>query len=158
YLRSIPNIVVMAPKDENELRRMLKTAIDHDGPIAFRYPRGEGWGVQLDTLIRPLEIGKGELLREGKDIAFLAIGSTVMPALKPAQALGPPGLEAAVANARFAKPLDRDLIVRLLSNVPRAITVEDHVITGGFGAAVAELLADEGMTGVTLRRLGVPDR
>ena len=158
YLRPIPNIVVMAPKDENELRRMLKTAIDHDGPIAFRYPRGEGWGVKLETPIAPLEIGKGELLREGKDIAILAIGSTVMPALRAAQELAPLGIDAAVVNARFVKPLDRDLIVNVLSSVPRAITVEDHVITGGFGSAVAELLADEGMTGVALRRLGVADR
>jgi len=158
YLRPIPNIVLMAPKDENELRRMLKTAIEHNGPIAFRYPRGEGWGVELEPDISPLEIGKGELLRQGKDIAILAVGSTVMPALKAAQDLAPLGIDAAVVNARFIKPLDRELFVTLLSNVPRAITVEDHVVTAGFGSAVAELLADEGMTGVTLRRLGVPDR
>jgi 1-deoxy-D-xylulose-5-phosphate synthase len=158
YLRPIPNIVLMAPKDENELRRMLKTAIDYDGPIALRYPRGEGWGVELEPEIAPLEIGKGELLREGKDIAILAVGSTVMPALKAAQELAPLGIDAAVVNARFVKPLDRDLLVNVLSRVPRAITVEDHVITGGFGSAVTELLADEGMTGVALRRLGVPDR
>jgi 1-deoxy-D-xylulose-5-phosphate synthase len=158
YLRPIPNIVVMAPKDENELRRMLKTAIDYDGPIALRYPRGEGWGVELEPEIAPLEIGKGELLREGKDIAILAIGSTVIPALKAAQDLALLGIEAAVVNARFLKPLDRDLIVSVLSKVERAITVEDHVITGGFGSAVAELVVDEGMTGIALRRLGVPDR
>jgi 1-deoxy-D-xylulose-5-phosphate synthase len=158
YLRSIPNIVVMAPKDENELRRMLKTAIDHNGPIALRYPRGEGWGVELEEEIRPLEIGKGELLRQGKDIAILAVGSTVMPALKAAQELAPLGIDAAVVNARFVKPLDRELLVSVLSSVPCAITVEDHVVTGGFGSAVAELIADEGITGVSLRRLGVPDR
>src|SRR5262249_47863882 len=158
YLRSIPNIVVMAPKDENELRRMLKTAIDHNGPIAFRYPRGEGFGVELEPEIRPLEVGKGELLRDGKDIAILAIGSAVMPALKAAQELAPLGIEAAVVNARFVKPLDRDLLAGVLSSVPRALTVEDNVVAGGFGSAVAELMADEGISGVNLRRLGVPDR
>jgi 1-deoxy-D-xylulose-5-phosphate synthase len=158
YLRSIPNIVVMAPKDENELRRMLKTAIDHKGPIALRYPRGEGWGVELDEEIHPLEIGKGELLRQGKDIAIVAIGSTVMPALKAAQELAPLGIDAAVVNARFVKPLDRQLLISALSSVPRALTVEDHVVTGGFGGAVAELITDEGITGLSLRRLGVPDR
>ncbi len=148
----------MAPKDENELRRMLKTAIDYNGPIAFRYPRGEGFGVELDREIRPLEIGKGELLREGKDIAILAIGSTVMPALKAAQELAPLGIDAAVVNARFVKPLDRELLSTVLAGVRRAITVEDNVVAGGFGSAVAELMADEGITGVSLRRLGVPDR
>ena len=158
YLRSIPNMVVMAPKDENELRRMLKAAIDYNGPIAFRYPRGEGFGVELERDIRPLEIGKGELLRDGKDIAILAIGSTVMPALKAAQELAPLGIDTAVVNARFVKPLDRDLLVGVLSSVPRALTVEDNVVAGGFGSAVAELMADEGIAGVSLRRLGVPDR
>jgi 1-deoxy-D-xylulose-5-phosphate synthase len=158
YLRSIPNMAVMAPKDENELRRMLKTAIEHRGPIALRYPRGEGWGVELDEEIQTLEIGKGELLRPGKDIAILAVGSTVMPALKAAQELAPLGIDAAVVNARFVKPLDRELLVDVLSSVPCALTVEDHVVTGGFGGAIAELIADEGITGVGLRRLGVPDR
>ncbi len=158
YLRAMPNMVVMAPKDENELRRMLRTAIEHDGPVAFRYPRGEGSGIELEQDIRPLEIGKGELLREGKDIALLAVGSTVLPALKAAQELAPLGIDAAVVNARFVKPLDRALLTSVLAGVPRAITVEDHVITGGFGSAVAEFMADEGITGVSLRRLGVPDR
>jgi 1-deoxy-D-xylulose-5-phosphate synthase len=158
YLRSIPNMTVMAPKDENELRRMLKTAIDYDGPIALRYPRGEGAGVEMDKEIRPLEIGKGELLRPGKDIAILAVGNTVMPALKAAQELAPLGIDAAVVNARFVKPLDRELILDLLAQVRCAITVEDHVVQGGFGSAVVELLADEGITGVGIRRLGVPDR
>jgi 1-deoxy-D-xylulose-5-phosphate synthase len=158
YLRPIPNMVVMAPKDENELRRMLKTAIDHDGPIALRYPRGEGWGVEMEKEIRPLEIGKGELLRDGKDIAIIAIGNTVVPSLKAAQDLAPLGIDAAVVNARFVKPLDRELLLDVLERIPRAITVEDNVLQGGFGSAVAELLADEGMTGVSLRRLGVPDR
>ncbi|HEY3304649.1 MAG TPA: 1-deoxy-D-xylulose-5-phosphate synthase [Candidatus Binatia bacterium] len=158
YLRSIPNMAVMAPKDENELRSMLKTAIDHDGPIALRYPRGEGAGVEIDKEIRPLEIGKGELLKPGKDIVILAVGNTVLPALRAAQDVAPLGIDAAVVNARFVKPLDRELLLDLLARVRCAITVEDHVVQGGFGSAIVELLADEGMTGVGVRRLGVPDK
>ena len=158
YLRPMPNVVVMAPKDENELQHMLATAVQHGGPIALRYPRGEGWGVTLDTEMKQLEIGKAELLREGSDIVIAAIGHTVMPALKAAQDLAPLGINAAVVNARFVKPLDKDLLGALLLRVPRLLTVEDHVIAGGFGSAVIEFLADEGITGVEVRRLGVPDR
>lgn len=158
YLRSIPNMVVMAPKDENELQHMLATAVAHCGPIALRYPRGEGWGVALDSENRKLEIGKAELLHEGGDIVIAAIGHTVLPALRAAQDLEPLGINAAVVNARFVKPLDKDLLKTLLARTPRLITVEDHVISGGFGSAVVELLADEGMTGLEIRRLGVPDR
>jgi 1-deoxy-D-xylulose-5-phosphate synthase len=158
YLRSIPNMAVMAPKDENELQHMLKTAIEHDGPIAFRYPRGEGWGVEMENEIRRFEIGKGELLREGKDVVILGIGNTVIPALKAAQDVSQLGIDAAVVNARFVKPLDRELLLGLLTQVPRAITVEDHVVQGGFGSAVLELLAEEGITEVKVKRLGVTDR
>ena len=148
----------MAPKDENELQHMLVTAVDHSGPIALRYPRGEGWGVTLDPEAKRLEIGKGELLREGSDIVIAAIGHTVLPALKAAQDLAPLGINAAVVNARFVKPLDKELLGTLLTRVPRLITVEDHVTSGGFGSAVIEFLADEGINGVEIRRLGVPDR
>ena len=158
YLRSIPNMVVMAPKDENELQHMLKTAIQHRGPIALRYPRGEGRGVELDQEVRALEIGKGELLREGRDVVIVAIGDTVIPALGAASSLAQLGIEAAVVNARFVKPLDRELLLALFSKIPRVITVEDHVLDGGFGSAVLELLADEGISEVRLKRLGVPDR
>ncbi|MBI2361129.1 MAG: 1-deoxy-D-xylulose-5-phosphate synthase [Deltaproteobacteria bacterium] len=158
YLRSIPNMVVMAPKDENELQHMLKTAIEHSGPIAFRYPRGEGWGVDMDEEIRTLKIGTAELLRPGRDLVILGIGQTVIPALRAAQDLAPLGIDAAVVNARFAKPLDRDLITSLLLRVPRLITVEDHALDGGFGSAVVEMLADEGITDVKVKRLGAPDR
>jgi 1-deoxy-D-xylulose-5-phosphate synthase len=158
YLRSIPNMVVMAPKDENELQQMVRTAIAHTGPIAFRYPRGEGWGVELDSEIRALEIGKAELLRPGKDLLILGIGQTVIPAQRAAQDLARLGIDASVVNARFVKPLDRELITNLAARVPRLITVEDHVIDGGFGSAVLELLADEGIADVKVKRLGVPDR
>ncbi|MGH7872840.1 MAG: 1-deoxy-D-xylulose-5-phosphate synthase [Candidatus Binatia bacterium] len=158
YLRSIPNIAIMAPKDENELQHMLATAIDHFGPIALRYPRGEGWGVTLDEDTKHLEIGKAELLRDGTDVVIAAIGQTVIPAFKAAQDLAPLGINAAVINARFVKPLDKEMFRALLLRVPRVITVEDHVITGGFGSALIEFLADDGITGVEVKRLGVPDR
>ena len=158
YMRHIPNMVVMAPKDENELQQMLKTAVEHHGPICLRYPRGEGWGVELDRDIHSLEFGKGELLRPGEDLVIAAVGQTVVPALRAAQNLSQLGIDAAVINARFVKPLDRELIVRTASRVPRLITVEDNVLEGGFGSAVIELLADEKLSGVQVKRLGVPDR
>ena len=158
YLRSIPNIAIMAPKDENELQHMLATAIDYAGPIGLRYPRGEGWGVPLDEDLKHLEIGKAELLRDGTDVVIAAIGQTVIPAFRAAQDLAPLGINAAVVNARFVKPLDKELFRSLLMRVPRVITVEDHVVTGGFGSALIEFLADDGIIGVEVKRLGVPDR
>lgn len=158
YMRSIPNIMIMAPKDENELQHMLKTAIEYSGPVSLRYPRGEGWGVELDAEMRQLDIGKAEILRQGSDIIIAAIGQTVMPALRAAQDLAPLGIDAAVVNARFVKPLDRELFRDLLIRVPRLITIEDHTVVGGFGSALLELLAEEGITGVEVKRLGVPDR
>ncbi len=158
YMRSIPNLVVMAPKDENELRHMLKTAIEYRGPISLRYPRGEGWGVAMDSDLRSLEIGKAELLREGSDIVIVGVGHTVIPALRAAEDLAPLGIRAAVVNARFVKPLDKDLFRDLLLRIPRLITVEDHALAGGFGSAVMEFLSDEGISDVQIKRLGVPDR
>ena len=158
YMRAMPNMVIMAPKDENELQHMLKTAIDHPGPISLRYPRGEGWGVALDKEMKTLEIGKAEILRQGGDVVIAAIGHTVLPALKAAEELAPLGIDASVVNSRFVKPLDKNLFRDLLTRVPRLITVEDHVVTGGFGSGLIEFLADEGFTGIEVKRLGVPDR
>jgi 1-deoxy-D-xylulose-5-phosphate synthase len=158
YMRSIPNIVIMAPKDENELGHMLKTAIDHPGPISLRYPRGEGWGIEMDGELRCLEIGRAELLRSGRDVAIVAVGHTVLPALRAAEDLAPLGIDAAVVNARFVKPLDKDLLRELLARIPNLITVEDHVIAGGFGSAVLEFIGEEGISNLRIRRLGVPDR
>jgi 1-deoxy-D-xylulose-5-phosphate synthase len=158
YMRSMPNLTIMAPKDENELQHMLKTAVDHSGPISLRYPRGEGWGVALDTEMKSLPIGKAELLRDGSDVVIAAIGQTVLPALKAAQELAPLGINAAVVNARFVKPLDGELFGALLNRIPRLITVEDHAVAGGFGSALIEFLADQNITGVEIKRLGVPDR
>jgi len=158
YMRSIPNLVIMAPKDENELQHMLQTAIEHDGPISLRYPRGDGWGVPIDARARALESGKGELLRPGKNLAILAIGQTVLPALRAAEDLAPLGIDAAVVNARFVKPLDKELLREVLGNVSHVITVEDHAVAGGFGSAVLEFMAEEGIAGAHVRCLGVPDR
>jgi 1-deoxy-D-xylulose-5-phosphate synthase len=157
YMRSIPNLVVMAPKDENELQHMLKTAVEHPGPISLRYPRGEGWGVAMDKELKTLEIGRAELLRAGADIAIVAIGHTVLPALNAAEELARLGIDAAVVNARFVKPLDKELLRSVVTRVPNLITVEDHALAGGFGSAVLEFLAAEDIH-VRVRRLGVPDR
>ena len=158
YMRSIPNLVIMAPKDENELQHLLKTAIEHQGPISLRYPRGEGWGIPMDSQMRPLEIGKAELLRDGRDVIIAAIGQTVIPAFRAAEDLAALGIEAAVVNARFVKPLDRELLRQLVERIPNLITVEDHALAGGFGSAVLEFLADEGRSDIRVKRLGVPDR
>jgi 1-deoxy-D-xylulose-5-phosphate synthase len=142
YMRSIPNIVIMAPKDENELQHMLKTAVEHQGPVSLRYPRGEGWGVEMDSEMRRLEIGKAELLREGSDVVIAGIGHTVVYALKAAQDLAALGIDAAVVNARFVKPLDKELFRQLVPGIPNLITVEDHALAGGFGSAILEFLSD----------------
>jgi 1-deoxy-D-xylulose-5-phosphate synthase len=158
YMRSIPNIVIMAPKDENELQHMLKTAVEHNGPVSFRYPRGEGWGIPMDAEMRALEIGKAELLRDGNDVVIAGIGHTITYALKAAQDLAALGIEAAVVNARFVKPLDRELLRPLLARIPILITVEDHAVAGGFGSTILEFMSDEGISDVRVKRLGVPDR
>jgi 1-deoxy-D-xylulose-5-phosphate synthase len=157
YLRCLPNMLLMAPKDENELRHMLRTAIEHPGPAALRYPRGNGLGVPLEADIRLLEIGRGELLREGGDLAIVALGTRVAPALAAAERLAAQGIEAAVFNARFVKPLDLPAIAALARGCGALLTVEEHALAGGFGSAVLEALAGEGIS-VPARLLAVPDR
>ncbi len=157
FLRSMPNMVLMAPKDENELQHMLKTAVDHDGPAAVRYPRGDVLGVDLDDELRSLEIGKGELLRPGKDLVIVAIGSTVQSAKEAALRLEEEGIEAAVINARFIKPLDRELIMTWAEKTGRVITVEENMLAGGFGSAVLELFEEESFSPKSMKRLGVSD-
>ncbi|GAB6094126.1 1-deoxy-D-xylulose-5-phosphate synthase [Desulfatiferula olefinivorans] len=157
YLRSIPGMVVMAPKDENELRRMLKTAVDHYGPIAVRYPRGKGLGIPLDPVIEPIPIGKAEVLADGEDLLILAIGRTVVDAMAARDILAAEAISTAVINARFVKPLDHELILSYVQKVKAVVTIEDHVKNGGFGSAVLECLADHGMTGIPVKRLGVDD-
>ena len=157
YLRHLPGITVMAPKDENELRHMLKTAIYSGVPIALRYPRGAGYGVQLDRDLKCLEIGKGEQLLDGSDLTIIAIGATVYPALQAAEALKLKGISAGVVNARFVKPLDTELILDAARRTGRIMTVEENALQGGFGSAVLELLYDNNLQNVKVRRLGLPD-
>jgi len=157
YLRSMPHMIVMAPKDENELRHMLKTAVDADGPVSIRYPRGKGTGVALEAEPRNIQIGKGEILHEGGDLAIVAIGSTVQPALAAAEDLQREGIRAMVINARFVKPLDADLICRAAVSCHRLITVEENVLMGGFGSAVLEMLQEKGIHDTQVIRLGIPD-
>ena len=156
YLRHLPGITVMAPKDENELQHMLVTGLSLEGPSAVRYPRGPGLGVPMDQILAPLPVGKGELLRKGKDGAILAVGTMVQPAMQAAAALALEGVELAVMNARFVKPLDGELILKL-SERGLLFTVEENVLQGGFGTAVLELLEENEITGVKVVRLGFPD-
>ena len=150
-------MVVMAPKDENELYKMLLTALNHSGPIAFRYPRGTAVGVDIEQPVTPLPIGKGEILEKGDDLLILAIGRTVTEALAARTKLLDKNIAATVVNCRFVKPLDIDLIVRLAKKIPRIITVEENVLQGGFGSAVLECLSDNGLSGLSVKRLGIPD-
>ncbi len=154
YLRMIPNLTVMAPADENELRHMLHTAIRHDGPISIRYPRGAGVGVALDEELKQLPIGKGQRLKDGTEVTILAIGNRVHPALEAAQILEDKGISCGVVNMRFVKPLDVELIKECAAKTPRLVTVEDNVLPGGFGSAVLEALTP-GRAEVL--RLGLPD-
>jgi 1-deoxy-D-xylulose-5-phosphate synthase len=161
YLRCLPNIVLMAPRDEAMLVHMLRTAVLHDeGPIALRYPRGEGEGVPLPRRPEPIEVGTGELLRAGDRVALLGYGYGVSVALRAAELLGVDhGVEPTVADARFAKPLDADLVERLAAEHELLVTVEENVLAGGFGSAVLEHLADSDLLGgARVLRVGLPDR
>ncbi len=159
YLRCLPNMVLMAPKDEAELQQMVTTGVLHTaGPIAMRYPRGNGYGVPLmEEGWEPLPIGKGEILRHGDDILMLGYGSMVYPAMQAAELLSEHGIEATVVNARFAKPLDTELILPLAQRIGRVVTLEEGCLIGGFGSAVAEAMFDHNVL-VSLHRIGVPDR
>ncbi len=157
YLRHVPNMVVMAPKDENELQHMVKTCLTYDGPASVRYPRGVSLGVEMDREPMALPIGKGELLRDGKDVAIVAIGVTVWQAVRAAERLEQEGISAAVVNARFVKPLDKDLIVGVAQRVRYLVTVEEGCKMGGFGSAVLEALSDEGVTHLRTKLIGLPD-
>ncbi|MFB3921220.1 MAG: 1-deoxy-D-xylulose-5-phosphate synthase [Terriglobia bacterium] len=157
YLNALPGMVVMAPKDENELRHMLFTALNVDGPAALRYPRGNGIGAAMDADFKRLEIGKAEILREGSDIAILALGSMVYPCLEAATRLDALGIHATVINARFAKPLDEELICCLAAEKQFLVTAEEGTEAGGFGASVATLLQDRKIP-TSIVRIAVPDR
>jgi 1-deoxy-D-xylulose-5-phosphate synthase len=151
-------MTVMAPKDENELRHMLKTALDAvEGPVAIRYPRGAGIGASLTESLHTLPIGRGETIRSGSDVAILALGAMVLPAERAAELLAADGISASVVNARFVKPLDERLVLELAARCGAIMTVEENVRAGGFGSAVLELLTSRDMQ-LPTRILAVPDR
>lgn len=156
YLRTMPGMVIMAPKDENELRNMLYTAVNYEGPAAVRYPRGEGIGVPLDEDFTELEIGRAEIVRDGGSIAILAVGTMVSAACKTAELLLKRGINCTVVNMRFIKPLDKECILQMADKMEAIVTMEENVLNGGFGSAVVELLADEGRS-IPVLRFGIPD-
>jgi 1-deoxy-D-xylulose-5-phosphate synthase len=157
-LRQIPNMIVMAPRHEDELRHMLKTAIRYNqGPVALRYPRGSGVGIPLSSRLHPIEIGSWEIVRQGSDAAILAVGSMVQPALKAGQILSKKSLEVSVINCRFIKPIDIKVLRKLVVQQDHLFTVEENVLAGGFGAAVLEFLEAEGLEGTAVTRMGLPD-
>lgn len=158
YLRSIPNMTIMAPKDENELRHMLKTALSFNGPISVRYPRGSGVGVDITEPMHELPIGKAEVLREGKELCFWAIGSMVQSAVQAADKLKEQGIDAGVVNMRFAKPLDKELLIEHAKRYGKIVTLEEGVLAGGVGSEVLEILDDAGLLQqCAVLRLGIPD-
>lgn len=158
YLRSMPEMTIMAPKDENELRHMLKTAVDYDGPVSVRYPRGSGVGVSITEPMHSLPIGKAEVLREGKDVCLWAIGSMVQTALQAADKLAEQGISAGVVNMRFAKPLDEELLLEHAAQYGKIVTLEEGVLQGGVGSAVLETLnAAKMLQKCQVLTLGIPD-
>ena len=157
YIRSVPNIIAMAPKDENELQHMLKTATECRSPVSVRYPRGQGVGANMDETPRDIPVGRGEILCDGSDLAIVAIGSTVWPAMAAARKLRQEGIGIRVINARFIKPLDGELLCRTANDLKKIITVEENVLMGGFGSALLELFEQEGIRDVRVRRLGIAD-
>jgi len=160
YLRGVPNMVLMAPKDEGEMRDMMRTMLEHQGPAAMRYPRGNGVGADIKREPELLEIGKAELLRDADgDVAVVAYGSMVHPSMKAAELLAAVGIETTVVNARFVKPLDSGLLLALARTKRLVVTVEEAYLAGGFGSAVMELLEENGLLDrVRVVRMGIPDR
>ncbi len=159
FLRHIPNIVLMMPKDENEGQHMVYTAIQYDdGPIAMRFPRGNGLGVAMDKQLKRIPIGTWEVLREGTDVAILTFGTTIPMALQAAERLANEGISVQVVNARFIKPLDEAMLHTLLQQNMPLLTIEEAVLQGGFGSAVLEFAHDHGYYGAVIDRMGIPDR
>jgi 1-deoxy-D-xylulose-5-phosphate synthase len=160
YLRGVPNMVVMAPKDEGEMRDMMLTMLEHVGPAAMRYPRGNGVGADVERAPQVLEIGRAEILRDaGSDVAIVAYGSMVHPSWQAAERLARDGVEATVVNARYVKPLDAGLLLALARTKRLIVTVEEAYLAGGFGSAVVELLEENGLQDkVRVVRMGIPDR
>lgn len=157
YLRNLPNMTVMAPKDENELRNMLFTALEHPGPIAIRYPRGHGVGVSLASHYEKIPFGEAEPIREGKDLSIIALGSMVYPALEAAENLEKEGLSIGVVNCRFVKPMDKKL-VEYATTAGKVLIAEENIRQGGLSSAVLEMFADMGVKDIPIRRIGLPDQ
>jgi 1-deoxy-D-xylulose-5-phosphate synthase len=157
YIRHIPNMIIMAPKDENELRHMLKTAVECGRPAAIRYPRGEGYNLDISLPLEKIPLGKAELLRQGSGVVIFAIGSTVYPAMEAALRLENKGIKITVVNSRFVKPLDDELILSLAGKTDKIITIEENSLQGGFGSAVLELFEVNGVTDCKVKRMGVTD-
>jgi 1-deoxy-D-xylulose-5-phosphate synthase len=157
FLRTVPNMIILAPRDENDLQHCLKTAIECGGPAAVRYPRGTGYGVAIEQEARAYPLGTAELLRDGEDVLLLPLGTLVGPALEAAGRLARVGISAAVVNPRFVKPLDRTLIPEVARRTGRVVTIEEHMLAGGFGSAVLELFGELGLGQVRVTRLGIPD-
>ena len=158
FLRQVPNLVVMAPKDEAELAQMMATAFAYDGPCAMRYPRGTGVGAKVSKTPRKIAIGKGELMHDGKDAIIITIGSRVYPAVEAAMELAKDGLDVAVFNSRFVKPLPEKQLLELAERFERILLVEENAEAGGFGSAVLELLAGhDALRDKMVRQLGIPD-
>ncbi|OGL45802.1 MAG: 1-deoxy-D-xylulose-5-phosphate synthase [Candidatus Schekmanbacteria bacterium RBG_16_38_11] len=157
YLRFMPNLIVMSPKDENELQHMLYTALQMNQPVAIRYPRSIGVGVPMDEEFKTIETGKAEVIKKGKDVMLLAIGNMVYPTLYASEKLEMYGIKATVVNARFIKPLDREIIAGLAAEIKTVITLEENVLQGGFGSAVLELLTEERLADSVTCRIGIPD-
>jgi 1-deoxy-D-xylulose-5-phosphate synthase len=157
YLTLMPNMIVSAPKDGNELQHLLYTALNTKHPMAIRYPRGRGPDIPLATELHQIPIGKAEIIKQGGDVVIIGIGSTIMSSLEAAEHLSLEGIDAMVINARFAKPLDTELILDVASRIKKIVIVEENVLSGGFGAAVLELLEKAEASDVKVKRLGIPD-
>ena len=158
YLRHMPNMTIMAPKDEDELRHMLKTAVECGRPAVVRYPRGEGYNVDISSPLKEIPIGKAEVLKDGMDAVILAIGSMVYPAMEAAARLEKKGIKTTVINSRFVKPIDEELIVALARKTGKIITIEENALQGGFGSAVLELLEKMDITDCRIKMIGVTDK
>ncbi len=158
YLRHIPNLICMSPKDENELRNMMNTALNSNEPVAIRYPRGCGLGVPLQSELQMIDIGQAEQLLDGTDVAIIAIGSMVDTALNTARLLAKEGIQVRVINARFLKPLDNNIIRQAARDIGKIVTIEENVLAGGFGSAVLETLSSQNMFWVKTLCLGIPDK
>ncbi|MFW6021933.1 MAG: 1-deoxy-D-xylulose-5-phosphate synthase [Halanaerobiaceae bacterium] len=157
FMRIVPNLVIMAPRDENQLQHMLYTAVNSNRPTALKYPRGEILGIEMDSELQVIPVGESEVLKKGEDLLIIAIGSTVQPSLDAASILSKQGVQAGVIDARFVKPLDEKLLINMLKKYKKVITVEENVLAGGFGSSILELANENYINNLEIRRLGLPD-